>query len=32
MIGGDGWDSPVLVESGGDAIEGAYFTNHYSPD
>jgi branched-chain amino acid transport system substrate-binding protein len=32
LIGGDGWDSPVLVESGGEAIEGAYFTNHYSPD
>src|SRR5262249_54120289 len=32
MIGGDGWDSPVLVESGGQAIEGSYFTNHYSPD
>lgn len=32
LIGGDGWDSPVLVESGGQAIEGAYFTNHYSPD
>ena len=32
MIGGDGWDSPVLVASGGDAIEGNYFTNHYAPD
>jgi branched-chain amino acid transport system substrate-binding protein len=32
MIGGDGWDSPVLTESGGDAIDGDYFTNHYSPD
>ena len=32
MIGGDGWDSPVLVEAGGKAIEGGYFTNHYSPD
>ncbi len=32
MIGGDGWDSPVLVQSGGSAIEGNYFTNHYSPD
>ena len=32
LIGGDGWDSPVLVESGGAAIEGNYFTNHYSPD
>jgi branched-chain amino acid transport system substrate-binding protein len=32
LIGGDGWDSPVLVESGGQAMEGNYFTNHYSPD
>ena len=32
MVGGDGWDSPVLVESGGAAIEGNYFTNHYAPD
>ena len=32
MIGGDGWDSDVLVKAGGPAIEGNYFTNHYSPD
>jgi branched-chain amino acid transport system substrate-binding protein len=32
LIGGDGWDSDVLVKAGGDAIEGNYFTNHYSPD
>lgn len=32
MIGGDGWDSPVLVQSGGSAIEANYFTNHYAPD
>ena len=32
MIGGDGWDSPDLVKIGGAAVEGCYFTNHYSKD
>jgi branched-chain amino acid transport system substrate-binding protein len=32
LLGADGWDSPKLVEIGGDAIEGAYFANHYSVD
>lgn len=32
FLGGDGWDSDVTVKSGGDAVEGAYFTNHYAPD
>ena len=32
LLGGDGWDSPKLIEIGGDAIEGAYFSNHYSVD
>jgi len=32
MLGGDGWDSPKLVEVGGAAVEGCYFTNHYSQD
>ncbi|MGA2081855.1 MAG: ABC transporter substrate-binding protein [Holophaga sp.] len=32
MIGGDGWDSPKLVEVGGAAVEGCYFTNHYAKD
>ncbi len=32
LLGADGWDSPKLTEIGGDAIEGAYFSNHYSPD
>ena len=30
MLGGDGWDSPKLIENGGDAIIGGYFCNHYS--
>jgi len=32
LLGGDGWDSPKLVEIGGSAVEGCFFTNHYSPD
>jgi branched-chain amino acid transport system substrate-binding protein len=35
MLGGDGWDSPKLFEIGGAAIQGAYFSTHYttsSPD
>ncbi len=30
LLGGDGWDSPKLIEMGGPAIEGGYFSNHYS--
>ena len=30
FLGGDGWDSPQLLTSGGDAILGAYFCNHYN--
>lgn len=32
LIGGDGWDSDVTLESGGAAVNGCFFTNHYSPD
>ncbi len=32
LIGGDGWDSVKLAEIGGDAIDGSYYSNHYSPD
>jgi len=28
MLGGDGWDSPVLLEMAGPAVEGSYFINH----
>lgn len=31
LLGGDGWDSPRFRELGGNAVLGAYFTNHYSP-
>ena len=31
IVGGDGWDSPKLVELGGaPALNNTYFTNHYS--
>jgi branched-chain amino acid transport system substrate-binding protein len=32
LMGGDGWDSAKLFEIGGAAIEGSFFSNHYSPD
>lgn len=30
LLGGDGWDSPTLIEIGKEAINGSYFTNHYT--
>ncbi|MGE0632174.1 MAG: ABC transporter substrate-binding protein [Pseudobdellovibrionaceae bacterium] len=32
LLGGDGWDSSKLSEIGQDAINGSYFSNHYSTD
>lgn len=32
LMGGDGWDSPRLIEIGGPALNGSYFSNHYSAD
>jgi branched-chain amino acid transport system substrate-binding protein len=32
FIGSDGWDSPKLWEIGGQALNGCYFSNHYSTD
>ncbi len=32
LLGGDGWDSEKLAEIGGEAIEGAYYANHYSAE
>jgi branched-chain amino acid transport system substrate-binding protein len=29
LVGGDGWDSPVVIEIGGKAVEGSYFSDHY---
>ncbi len=30
MMGGDGWDSSEILQTGGDAILGSYFCNHYN--
>ena len=32
MLGGDGWESPKLLEIGGTALDGSFYSNHYSPD
>jgi branched-chain amino acid transport system substrate-binding protein len=32
LLGGDGWDSEKLWEIGGEALNGSYFSNHYSVD
>ena len=31
LMGGDGWDSPKLSEIGGSAVNGCYFSTHFSP-
>jgi len=30
LLGGDAWDSPKLYEIAGNAIDGCYFSNHYT--
>jgi len=32
LLGGDGWDAPELWPLGGDALNGAYISTHYSSD
>lgn len=32
LLGNDGWDSEKLFELAGSAIDGGYFSNHYTPD
>ena len=32
LLGGDGWDSPALLEVGGKSLEGCFFSNHYSQE
>ena len=29
MVGGDGWDSPKVIEIGRAAVNGCYFSDHY---
>ena len=31
LLGGDGWDSPKLSEIGGAALDGCFFSTHFSP-
>ena len=32
LLGGDGWDSEKLSEIGKDAVNGSYFSNHYTTE
>lgn len=32
LVGGDGWESPKLIEIGGAALNGCYYSNHYFAD
>ena len=32
IFGGDGWEAPQLIEIGGKAIEGTFYSTHYSPE
>ncbi len=32
MFGGDGWEAPELITIGGAAVEGCYYSTHYSPE
>ncbi|MBS0633673.1 MAG: ABC transporter substrate-binding protein [Verrucomicrobia bacterium] len=32
IFGGDGWEAPQLIELGGSAVEGTYYSTHYTPE
>lgn len=32
LLGGDGWESEQLIQIGGEALEGCYYSNHWSLD
>ena len=32
LVGGDGWESEKLIEIGGDALNGCYYSNHWAMD
>jgi len=32
LIGGDGWEAPELLEIAGNALEGCYYSTHYSAE
>lgn len=29
LVGGDGWDSPMVIQIGGKSVENSYFSDHY---
>ena len=32
LFGGDGWESEKLLEIGGDALNGSYYSTHFTPE
>jgi branched-chain amino acid transport system substrate-binding protein len=32
LFGGDGWEAQELIQIGGKAMEGTYYSTHYSPE
>ena len=32
FFGGDGWEAPQLLQIGGSALEGCYYSTHFSPE
>jgi branched-chain amino acid transport system substrate-binding protein len=32
IFGGDGWEAEELIQIGGSAVEGKFYSTHYSPD
>ncbi|RYG81024.1 ethanolamine utilization protein EutJ, partial [bacterium] len=32
LFGGDGWEAPELLQIAGKALEGTYYSTHFSPD
>jgi branched-chain amino acid transport system substrate-binding protein len=32
FFGGDGWEAPQLLQIGGDALEGCFYSTHFSPE
>ncbi len=32
IFGGDGWEAPELIQIGGAAMEGTFYSTHYSPE
>ena len=32
LFGGDGWEAPELIDTAGRALEGTYYSTHYSPE